>query len=325
MTIITKCRIRCGKGACFISLMLTTFSPALALHPLITDDTGTQGKKNFELEFGYQYDRDSFKWIDSHPESILTGELQGQSNLGRVRNRDEANTITLTLSYGIIDNLDVVIGLPYQYTKTRERRTYFSPPLEFVSLKSTSTASGLTDAITEFKWKFYEYKMLNLALKPGIIFPAGDAYRGLGVGKLGGYGYAIATADLTPVVAHLNLGYLRNQNILNEREDIWHASLAFEFWVVKDYLRLVTNAGCERNRYKWSNFPDVFVLGGIIASPTENVDIDLGFNYRFLPRVTHRPGAQYNYPVGIATRPDYSLLGGITIRFSGSGGEKNKN
>jgi hypothetical protein len=300
--------------------MMTTFSPALALHPLITDDTGAQGKGYLELEFGYQYDHDSFKWIDSHPESILAGELQGQSNLGRVLNRDEANTITLTLAYGIIDNFDVVIGLPYQYTKTRERRTYFSPPLQFVSLKSTTTASGLSDVITEFKWKFYEYKMLSLALKPGIIFPVGDAYRGLGVGKPGGYGYVIATADLTPVVMHLNLGYLRNQNILNEREDIWHASLAFEFWVVKDRLRLVTNFGFERNRYKWSNFQDVFVLGGIVVSPTENIDIDFGFNYRFLPRVTHRPGAQYNYPAGIATRPDYSLLGGLTMRFhTGSG------
>jgi len=43
----------------FIFLALLLFAgPSWAAHPLITDDTGTQGKGNFQLEFNGQYDRD---------------------------------------------------------------------------------------------------------------------------------------------------------------------------------------------------------------------------------------------------------------------------
>lgn len=301
-----------------IAIVFMISTQSFALHPLITDDTGTQGKGKFELEMGFQYDHDDFRWVDTHPESIMQSAAVGQNNFGRVLYRDDSNTFTVTLSYGIIDNLDVIIGLPFANVKTKEKRTYFDQPFQFVSAKSTSTSSGLTDISAEIKWKFFEYSVISLALKPGIVFPSGDAYRGLGVGRFGGYGYFITTLNFSPVIMHINLGYIRNQNILREREDIWHASLAFEFWLVRDYLRLVANCAVEPNRHKWSYMPDVIVDGGIVVSPTENVDIDLGFKYRFSRKGTQFPGADYNPPAGIATRPDFSVLGALTMRF-GSG------
>jgi hypothetical protein len=292
-------------------------SPAFAVHPLITDDTGTQGKKGFQLEIGYEHDHIDFRWVDKNPQSILAGILEGQSSFGKVLTRDDINMATLTLAYGIIDNLDVVVGIPFLNIKSKESRLFFTGPNQFLTLKSTSTFNGISDISTEFKWKFYEYKVFSLAIKPGIVFPSGDEYETLGNGRFGGYCYLISTLDVTPVVMHVNLGYIRNQNDHSERENIWHASLAFEFWIVKDLLRLVADCSLERNRFKWSNINDVIAVGGIVFSPTENVDLDLGFKWRFAEKGTQNPGSQYALPQGIFTRPDYSFTGGITLRFSG--------
>jgi hypothetical protein len=170
-------------------------------------------------------------------------------------------------------------------------------------LKDNDTSTGLSDIILEFKWRFYEYKALSLALKPGFIFPTGNEGNELGAGKFGYYGFLIATMDFTPIVMHVNFGYIRNENRINEREDIWHASLAFEFWLVKDYFRLVANAGFERNRNKRYNIQDAFLLAGIIGSPTPDCDLDLGFKYTIRSAKWESLG------------PDYAVLAGATVRF----------
>ncbi len=300
----------------FMLIISLSSMPAFAVHPLITDDTGTQGKGGLQLEFGYQHDHLDFRWVDRQPESILKSTLEGQSNFGKVLTRDDINVTTVTITYGIIDNLDLVVGIPHLNIKSKESRLFYSEPNQFLTLKSTSTASGISDIVTEFKWKFFEYKALSLGIKPGILFPSGEEYRGLGNGRLGVYGYFLTTIELTPVVIHVNLGYIRNQNAHSEREDIWHASAAFEFWLVKDILRLVANCALERNRFKWSNINDVTAVGGIIVSPTEDIDMDLGFKWRFSQKGTQSPATQYSVPQGIFTRPDYSLVGGLTMRFN---------
>ena len=63
--------------ACSISVLLITSSPFFAAHPLITDDTGTQGKGKFQLEVNreYGYDKEegvTIKTTQSHL-SVLAG------------------------------------------------------------------------------------------------------------------------------------------------------------------------------------------------------------------------------------------------------------
>src|SRR3990172_8714082 len=71
-------------------------STAFAAHPLITDDTGTQGKGKFQLE--------------------VNGELSRQKNEGdEGTTRESAKEVSTAITYGIIDNLDVALGLPYQW------------------------------------------------------------------------------------------------------------------------------------------------------------------------------------------------------------------
>lgn len=74
------------EAGLFLALAALLASSAQAAHPLITDDTGTQGKGGWQLE--------------------VNGE--------RTRNDDvRATQSAAVLSYGALDNADLQLGLPY--------------------------------------------------------------------------------------------------------------------------------------------------------------------------------------------------------------------
>ncbi|KJU85302.1 conserved hypothetical protein, secreted, partial [Candidatus Magnetobacterium bavaricum] len=93
---IVRLRSRTWLYVSFVALMVFVVSSAgFASHPLITDDAGTQGKGAFQLE--------------------LTGEY-GHDRQDGVTTRETG--IAATLTYGIIDPVDIVIGIPYQHIRT---------------------------------------------------------------------------------------------------------------------------------------------------------------------------------------------------------------
>jgi len=185
--------------------------PSWAAHPLITDDTGTQGKGNFQLELTGQYDQD-------------------KENVGGVSIKATGVETAATLSYGMIDNIDLVLSLPYLWGREKENGSL------------VYKEDGIGDASLEAKIKVFEKEGFSLALKPGISFPTGDDDKGLGTGKFGGQIFFIASQEVEPFAFHVNLGYIRNENDADERENIWHASVAAAWEIVKD-LSLVANIG----------------------------------------------------------------------------------
>jgi len=257
-------------------MLLTMFiysTTAFAAHPLITDDTGTQGKGKFQVEVNSEFNYDREK-----EEGVTTKETGG-----------EIGTI---LSYGILDNIDIVLGTPVQWFKVREDN----------ELTTKNKESGISDLSLEVKWRFYEKDGLSFALKPGITLPTGNEKKGLGNGRPS-YGLAfITTKELGPWAFHFNLGYMRNEYKLREdreaiRKDIWHVSLASELEVVKN-LKLVGNIGIERNPEKASTRHPAFILGGVIYSISENLDIDFGVKGGLNKSET-----------------DFTILAGIAFRF----------
>ncbi len=244
---------------------------AFAAHPLITDDTGTQGKKKFQLEVNSEFNNDK-----ETKDGMVTRETDSE--------------VAAILSYGITDNVDIVLGLPYQWKKTKEDGAV------------TSDVDGISDTSIEVKWRFYEKDGLSFALKPGIALPTGDENKGLGNGRAS-YGLVFtATKEIEPWAFHLNLGYTHNEYELREdkeanRKSIWHVSLASEVEVVKG-LKAVANIGMERNPDKTSSTHPAFILGGLIFSLSENFDIDFGIK------------GGLNKP-----ETDYSILAGITLRL----------
>jgi long-subunit fatty acid transport protein len=245
------------------------FVPSLSYgaHPLITDDAGTQGKGNFQMEINGEYGH------DKETEYNITTE-------------ESSYEISSILSYGILENVDVVLGIPYQWFELKENDLL------------DSKEDGFSDVSLEVKWRFYESDGLSFAVKPGITFPTGDEERGLGTGNYTFRMYFIATKEINPWTFHINLGYVQNENKVDERENLWHASLAAERKVHED-LRLVANLGTERNPEKTSDTDPVFILGGLIYSLTSNLDLDLGIK------------------VGLtSSETDYAFLAGVTFRFS---------
>ena len=188
------------------------------------------------------------------------------------------------LTYGLSDPVDIIIGLPYQHTRVEDSGTVIRQ-------------DGISDMSLEMKWRFYEKDGLSFALKPGITFPTGDEEKGLGSGRVTYHLFFIGTKEIKPWAFHLNLGYIRNENKLDENKDLWHVSLASMVDVIKD-LKLVGNIGLERNKDENLNSPKAFILGGVIYSLLENFDIDFGVKGGLTK-----------------SEDDYAVLAGITWRF----------
>jgi hypothetical protein len=247
-----------------LALTLTVFTGiSFAAHPLITDDTGTQGKGKAQLELNSEFNSDKDNGVKT------TG-----------------GEVAAALSYGLADNVDLVLGMPYVWGKVKEDGVV------------VYNEKGLSDMSLELKWRFYEADNgWSFALKPGVSLPTGDDAKGLGAGRAA-YGIAfITTKELKPWAFHFNLGYVYSDNKVDERKDIWHVSAAAEVEVVKD-LKIVGNIGMQRNPDKALNTNPAFILGGLIYSLAENMDVDFGVK------------AGLNKP-----ETDLTFLAGITLRF----------
>lgn len=253
------------KGLAFVTLFLIA-CPSWAAHPLITDDTGTQGKGKFQLELTGQYDWD-------------------KEDVGGLSVKATGVEAAATLSYGIVENVDLVLNLPYLWGEEKgdDVKVY--------------DENGIGDASLEAKIRFFEKEGFSLALKPGISIPTGNDEKGLGAGLLGGHIFLIGSKDLDSWAFHANLGYIRNENNADERKDIWHASLAATWEVVKN-LKLAANVGIERNPDEDANNDPAFLIGGIIYSINKNLDVDLGVKFGLTD-----------------SEADISALAGIAFRF----------
>jgi len=242
-------------------IVLGTAGAAFAAIPLITDDTGTQGRGNFQLELFGEYGHDR--------EGIIT---------------TKTSDVSATLTYGLIETVDIVLGIPYQAWSSDNS-------------ESLVKGNGIADLSLEAKWRFYEKEGLSLALKPGFTIPTGDTEKGLGAGRPTYHLLFIATKQMKPWEFDMNVGYLYNENTAGERKNIWSASLDAQVEVVKD-LKLALDVGLATNPDSSSDTPPAYVLGGLIWSLRENLDIGLGVK------------------VGL-TKPetDISVRGGITWRF----------
>ncbi|MEK6698721.1 MAG: transporter [Nitrospirota bacterium] len=235
--------------AVFVALTLGMADPVSAAHPLITDDTGTQGKGKFQIEMNGEYGADK-----ETVEGVTVKETESEASA--------------TFSWGVTEDTDIVLGLPRRDFTIKENGA------------AIASESGLSDLSLEYKHRFFEKDGLSMAVKPGITLPTGGEERGLGTGKPS-YGILfITTKEAGPWAIHANIGYTHNEYKLQADEDankkgIWHASLATEVEVVKD-LKAVANIGTERNADKASDSNPAFLLGGFIYSLRENLDFDAG-------------------------------------------------
>ncbi len=244
------------------SVFLLLISPfmAFAYHPLITDDTGTQGMGRFQYELNTEYGHDKEEGV-----------------------KTEETTIGMTLTYGVVDNIDIAVGTSYLYLKERNRETI--------------EEDGIGDLTFDIKYKFYEKDGLRIALKPGLSFPTGNYERGLGSGRISGRIFLIIDKEFEAITLFLNGGYIRNENKVEERKDLWHMSLAGEYRLMESF-KIALNTGIETNPEEGSNTHPAFLLGGLVYSLSDSFDLSAGI----------KTGLN-------SAETDLSVLAGMTLRF----------
>lgn len=119
-------------------------------HPLITDDTNTQGRGKGQVEIGiaFFYDKDQV-------DDLMTIKSEG-------------GEAAIGLTVGLFETLDIVVGLPYAWYGLEENG---------IRVDRADGISGITFAV---KWRFFEKDGWSVAVKPGISLPTGDEDRSLG-------------------------------------------------------------------------------------------------------------------------------------------------
>ena len=155
-----------------------------AAHPLITEDTGTQGAGRWQLEVNAEWARE-------------------RSGTERFR----AFLPAATIAYGFAESADVQVTLPW----LRER-------------SGGETRRGALDTAIEVKWRFLESGPLSLALMPGVTLPTGRDEQGFGAGRARWGSLLIASWEADRWAIHSHAGYLRNRNDHGERESLRHLS-----------------------------------------------------------------------------------------------------
>jgi hypothetical protein len=249
----------------FFILLLTgilfIYTNAFAAIPLITDDTGVMGKGKSQVE--------------------LAGEYRNNREDGVT---SKETNLSMTFSYGIVDQLDIYLSVPYQFVRAEDDEL-------------TQKMDGFSDVSIEAKWRFFEKNGFSMALKPGLTLPTGNEEKDLGHGRSTYYLYFITSKEIKQWLLHLNLAYIRHENKGDDRNDLWRASLASTFEVAKN-LKLVGDVGVASNPEKSSAVLQAYILGGFIYSLRENCDIGLGIKGGLTNQET-----------------DISLRGGITWRF----------
>ena len=267
-------------GALLLVLFLAAVpSTGRSAPPYVTDDAGTQGRGNWQLEVTGDY-------VYHDRTAVLNAVSVNQDR--------KVTLVGPVLTYGVTENVDVAIGTFYLRDRIDENG---------VTVKD---ASGATDSTIEVKWRFYEREGLSLAVKPGLLLPTGDENKGLGTGEVSWGVNSILTYETGPWTWLANLAYAearfkRPDDVQTNHRHLWRLSGGLGYRLIEK-LRLAAEAGIRTNPAKDDPFlpgrNGHFVTLGTIYSPTEKIDLALGF----------RKSAN-------AGESDWAVPFGVTIRW----------
>jgi hypothetical protein len=250
--------VRLMSSRFFVCLLPCAFPlSAFAAHPLSSEDTGVQGAGNWQLEF----------------------------NSDRVRQRDTHNSdiaVNATLTRGLSDSLDLAINGAWLRLQSGD------DPRE--------TQRGWGDSAIFLKWRAWEAGKYSFALKPQLNIPTGDHAKGIGSDRYQPSLTSVGAWGDDQLMVLANLGYQYADNADGQRKDIWSVSTAVQFWVTEK-LRLVSELGTYTNYDPTSKKYPAFANVGLIYSPTDKLDLDIGYRHGL-----NRAEALYQFGGGVTVR-----------------------
>lgn len=241
---------RKGLGTAILAASLLAIFPgqAIAAHPFITDDAGTQGKGTSQVELWY--------------EGVVDKEVATGSTV-----KAHTNQPGTTFGYGVAENLDLALGFGRAWGK-----------LEVDG--SSSNDVGHAGFSLNAKWRFFGQSGIAIAVKPQI----GYSYLVGGTSDdhtVSSGGWFIVTKEYEALAVNMNAGYIYNAYGLAAERDasrsgIWSLSALVTYEVLAR-LKLGLDVGASTNPDKASDDVPVYAEAGAIYSPSKNVDLSLGF------------------------------------------------
>lgn len=218
-------------------------SYCFALQPLITDDTGTQGRGGNQLELS------------------LTGD---RSSVGGALTRTSIWDVVFTR--GLTDRLDVFVGASHLQIRT------YDPAMD---------TRGTGNPMIGLKWRLIESEGASgsFALKPEIGLPVSQSNEagGFGTGKTSFALTGIYTRQVPFGDLHVNLTFGRERYrnaMISPDATTTRFSLA-PVWNLDEQWKLVLDVGVVSKRAGDENLRSSFIEMGTIYSP--NADFDLAF------------------------------------------------
>lgn len=240
-------------------ILYLTILPSIAFagRPLSIGDAGTIGKTHVEIECAVEY-------ADA---------------------TDDEFTLAATLTYGLLEKLDIAVELPYKYIDVHDEDEY----------------GGLGDVVISSKYFLLEEtgNLPAMAVSAGIKLKTGNDDKELGTGENEYSAIGILTKELGNIaggniIANLNFGYTYKDE---SQDDVFSYGVALEY-PFNDKLNLVGEVAGE------TDFEEDFNDNAFAAL--------LGFNYAFLEMAKF----DFGMAVGISeASPDYTVKTGITLSF----------
>lgn len=225
---------------------------AMAAHPLISDDTGTQGTGNKQFEFSSDHNRT---------------RTDASSSRGQTTNA--------MLSYGLRDDLDVALGAQHLYQR----------------VPGEPRQQGFGDMAVQAKWRFFNSEPWSLALKPVLTLPTGNHDKGLGNGRTTASLNLLAQYQVDPITWLVNVGGTHNANRGGKRKALWNASTAV-LYAPNAAWTLAADVGTSRNADREGPRTLSYALLGGIYHVNKDLDLDVGYRRSLQSGpVTHTVGA----------------------------------
>ncbi len=201
----------------------------------------------------------------AHPLSTEDATVLGKSNqqievnTDRVSFRDQQEQVAaLTSTYGYSDDLDLFANLPL----------------------NVSSPHGIGDVSIGSKWQFKDYQGHLLVFKTELFLPTGDQQKGLGQGR--------RSIDLGLVDSYTRSAWTWHGNVvltINDYEHdvdrqmnrklVWRASSAVVYQA-NTHWALTADTGFTQADSRSDNSKPVYLLGGVIYSPSNTLDLDAG-------------------------------------------------
>jgi hypothetical protein len=247
------------KAFILIALIICTFlfsTVAFAARPLTTDDAGTVEKGKFQVETGFDFTRQD--------------------------NHDKEFAPAITLTYGLLERMDIGVGSGYLFIHPAEGKK----------------ENGLADTELKVKYRFVDDKdwIPAFAVTGTLKIPTASESKGLGSGKTDFNINTIFTKNLSKRLAlYLNLGYtfIGEQQVNNE----FNYSIAGQF-VLSDKWALVGEIVGVNNFNGHKSDDPISGLVGIQYMLSDNFVLDAGVE------------------IGMnKAAPDFRLTTGVTFFF----------